>query len=266
VIERPGNIEAAAKVGMRPVLIKGAEQLRGLGVGDWRLCWHRSDRRGIIAANMNDLGPAAESLQLSERYRQMSDDEILNLARQESELTDLARESLKNEMLQRRLKLEPAPTPPPDAVHEDEPSYDDDRQLVRLTYVWCAEDALQIQRRLERAEVPFFIGPEKATSVDGVTSNYADGLDVQVMKVGVPCAWAAIRYYKPVYDPIREAEDKGELKDVPVRCPKCKSEDVIFENVVSETKNPTDDASAKFHWTCDSCGYQWEDDGVVKEP
>lgn len=196
----------------------------------------------------------------------MTDDEILDLARQESELTELAREALKNEMLQRRLKLEIAPAPPPEPASDDESSDDDDdRQLVRLTYVWCAEDALQIQKRLDYAEVPFFIGPEMATSVDAVTSNFADGLAVQVMKVSEPYAWAAIQYYKKVYDPIEEAEAKGEIKDVPVRCPKCKSDEVIFDKVISEIKDPEDDASAKFQWTCDSCGYQWQDDGVVKE-
>jgi DNA-directed RNA polymerase subunit M/transcription elongation factor TFIIS len=214
---------------------------------------------------MHVNGPAAESLQLSERYREMSDDEILDLARQELELTELAREALKNEMAQRRLKLEPAPAPLPEPATEDESSYDDDRHLVRLGYVWCAEDALKIQLALNQATIPFFIGPEKATSVDAVTSRFADGLDVQVMRVGRPYAWAALQYYEPSIDPIRDAVKKGEVKDIPVRCPKCKSEEVIFDNVISEVKNPTDDASAKFQWTCDSCGYQWEDDGVVKE-
>jgi DNA-directed RNA polymerase subunit M/transcription elongation factor TFIIS len=214
---------------------------------------------------MDAYGPAAESFELAERYRRLSDDEILDLARQESELTDLAREALKNEMSQRRLNPEPAPAPAPEPAGDDESSYDDDRQLVLLTYVWCAEDALQIQKRLELAEVPFFIGPEKATSVDAVKSSFADGLSLQVMKVGVPYARAAIQYYKPVYDPIREAVDKAEIKDVPVRCPKCKSEEVIFDKVVSTINDPADDTAAKFQWTCDSCGYQWEDDGVVKE-
>jgi DNA-directed RNA polymerase subunit M/transcription elongation factor TFIIS len=214
---------------------------------------------------MNGHGPAAESFELAERYRRMSDDEIRDLARQQSELTDLAREVLKNEMSQRRLSPEPAPPPAPEPASDDESSYDDDRRLVLLTYVWCAEDALQIQKRLELAEVPFFIGPGKATSVDAVKSSFADGLSLQVMQVGVPYARAAIQYYKPVYDPIREAEDKGEIKDVPVRCPKCKSEEVIFDHVVSANKNPADDTPVKFQWTCDSCGYQWEDDGVVQE-
>ena len=162
---------------------------------------------------MHDLNPAAESLQFAERYRRMTDDEILDLARQEPELTELAREALKNEMSQRRLKLEPAPAPPPEPASDEESSYDDDRELVLLTYVWCPEDALQIQKRLEYAEVPFFIGPEKATSADAVKSNFADGLSVQVMNVGLPYARAAIQYYKKVYDPIREAEDKGEIKE-----------------------------------------------------
>jgi hypothetical protein len=197
---------------------------------------------------MDGYGPAAESFELAERYRRMSDDEILDLARQESELTDLARAALKNEMSQRRLNLEPAPPPAPEPASDDESSYDGDRRLVLLTYVWCAEDAVQIQKRLELAEVPFFIGPEKATSVDAVKSSFVDGLSVQVMQVGVPYARAAIQYYKPIYDPIREAEDKGEIKDVPVRCPKCKSEEVIFDNVVSAINNQADDSATKFKW------------------
>ena len=26
-----------------------------------------------------------------------------------------------------------------------------------------------------------------------------------------------------------------------------------------------EDSSAPFEWTCDSCGHQWEDDGITKE-
>jgi hypothetical protein len=54
--------------------------------------------------------------------------------------------------------------------------------------VWSAPDALKLQRLLDTAGIPFYIGPEKATGVEAVTSNFANGLSVQIMQVGVP--WA----------------------------------------------------------------------------
>jgi len=56
---------------------------------------------------MSTLDPTTEWRRLSELYRQMSDGELLALARKKHELTEVAQGSLANEISQRRLKEEP---------------------------------------------------------------------------------------------------------------------------------------------------------------
>lgn len=58
-----------------------------------------------------------------------------------------------------------------------------------------------------------------------------------------------------------------------VLCPQCHSPEVVFQGrEMGATDNPetVDDtqeeegppADAKFNWSCDACGYQWQDDGI----
>jgi len=210
---------------------------------------------------MEGLDPAAEMLQLSERYRQMSDGELLVLSGQSSELTDIAQHCLASEISRRGLKSQteelPAATAPPPP--SDSPD-DEDRALVEICTVWSLSDALQLQTLLDRAGIPFFMGPEKATGVDTVTSNFADGVSVQVMHIGLPWARQALTNYMPVNEP--EAKPEREVDELPVRCPKCHSTEVIFERLIAEQKGSS---PQQYEWTCDSCGHHWKDDGIAKE-
>ena len=62
---------------------------------------------------MDTYDPAAgEFLRISERYRQMSDGELLVLMPQSSELTPFAQEALANEVRSRGLKAEVEGEPP----------------------------------------------------------------------------------------------------------------------------------------------------------
>jgi DNA-directed RNA polymerase subunit M/transcription elongation factor TFIIS len=241
---------------------------------------------------MDALDPAGEFLRLSERYRQMTDEELLLLIPQSSELTPFAQQALANEVRSRGLKPEVADEKPAspsrfktraafveqeapktcDSADCDSPAadspcdqhlYDEDRKLVELCTVWSVRDALKVQSILDVAGIPFFMGPEKATGVDAVTSNFANGVSVQIMQIGMPWARLGMQHYEPEDDPVPPQEVVEEL---PVRCPKCHSEEVVFEGLAEELASVTDDkASEKYQWTCDSCGYQWEDDGVAKE-
>ena len=246
---------------------------------------------------MHAADAAGDYLHLVERYRQMKDDELLVLLRQSGELTDLARQALESEIYQRRLKPEPEEIPPPipeppessptdssdndssDADSSGEPDpYAEDRELVSLRTVWSFRDALQVQALLDRAGIPFFMGPEKATAVAEVTSNFADGVSVQIMRIGIPWASEPMSHYFPEDEPPEVAEE--EPKEIPVRCPKCQSEEVIFNGLAAEltddefpsssadTESPSSSSAAdspkKFDWTCDSCGYEWTDDGVAR--
>ncbi len=147
-------------------------------------------------------------------------------------------------------------------LYEEDP-YEEDRKLVELCTVWSLRDALKVQTILDTAGLPFFMGKEKATAVDEVTSNFLNGVAVQIMRIGMPWARQAMQYYDPEDDRTpKETAPPGELT---VRCPQCHSEEVVFEGGTSTLVVATDDPSQKYQWSCDSCGYEWEDDGVAKE-
>jgi len=218
---------------------------------------------------MDNEDPAVEWRELSERYHQMSDEELVALARQSSELTEVAQQALAHEVSSRKLSIA-APAKPAPSIPKADPDspYAEDRELVEIRTVWSREDALRLQKVLDGAGIPFYIGSEMATGADGVSSDFSKGLGVRVMSVGRPWANLALKNYFPVDEPKSETEEEV-LEDLPVRCPKCHSPDVVFgefidgdpEEVLAEPQG----SPSKFDWTCDACGYQWEDDGIVKE-
>jgi len=212
---------------------------------------------------------ATEWRRLSELYGQMSDGELLALARKQSELTDVAQETLANEMSFRKLKLsaeEPASPKKQERVVDPadlDPAYDEERKLVEIRTVWGLGDALQLQQLLDQAGIPFFMGPEMATGVDAVTSNFVNGVSVKIMNIGVPWAQQALQYYEPENEPEAEKEEKhGNLE---VRCPKCHSTEVVLDKLPGEAPENKKDSLQEYEWTCDACGHRWKDDGIVGE-
>jgi DNA-directed RNA polymerase subunit M/transcription elongation factor TFIIS len=209
---------------------------------------------------------AGEWLRLSEHYRKLTDEELLTLARRPSSLTDDAQRVLRNEMSARRLALPPEEPPTeehPVYVEPDPDSlYAEERELVEICTVWSLRDALQVQKILDVAGIPFYMGKEKATGVDPGTFNFSEGVPVAVMQVALPWIRGPMENYHPADEP---AEVREESPDIPVTCPKCHSEDVIFERRDPEPKTRAEDFTSKFNWACESCGHRWKDDGVVKD-
>jgi hypothetical protein len=151
-------------------------------------------------------------------------------------LTDVAQQVLAQEIAIRRLKIPPeepaaprSPVSQPDSAEEAQLPYAEDRELVLISTVWSLADALQLQRLLDTAGIPFYLGPGKATRVDAVTSNFANGLSVQIMQVGVPWARRALRQYFPADEP--PEEKVGESDNFAIHCPKCHSTEVVFEDL-----------------------------------
>ena len=127
------------------------------------------------------------------------------------DVADVAQQALASEMSRRGLKLQPEePAPPlepvldPDSPYADSP-YAEDRELVEVRTVWSLSDAIQLQALLDGAGIPFFMGPEKATSASAVTSNFANGVSVKIMSVGVPWANRAMMNYAPENEPAATA-------------------------------------------------------------
>ncbi|HTR27447.1 MAG TPA: hypothetical protein VMI10_25990 [Terriglobales bacterium] len=246
---------------------------------------------------MHATDAAGDHLRLAEHYRQMKDPELLVLMRQSDGLTDMARQALETEVHHRRLQPESEePDPPPEPSDwadpsappsEAAPSYKEERELVELCTVWSQRDALQVQRLLDVAGIPFFMGPERATGVAEVTSNFANGVAVRIMRIGMPWTVGPMQSYFPKDEPPEETPEVAD--ELPIHCPRCQSTDVVFNHLITEpppndpTEFPPADASsrsplseagsgdptsrppAKFDWTCDSCGNKWQDDGVAKE-
>src|SRR5205823_2594813 len=132
---------------------------------------------------MSTLDSPGELLRLSEHYRRMTDEELIALARDSSELTDLAQHTLAMGISQRKLKVPSADEVNPRGVvkspapsfEEDDDPYAEDHELFEICKVWSLSDAMQVQRLLDSASIPFFIGPQKATGVDAGTMNFAEG-------------------------------------------------------------------------------------------
>lgn len=217
---------------------------------------------------VDDFDRTGEYLRVCDHYRQLSDGELLSLARQQAELAEVAQQALAGEISHRKLKEEPAetpaikrPLPPPDIQDPDDPNYDEDKRLVTICTVWSMADARQVQNLLDTARIPFYIGPEKASSVDDITSDFANGLDVNIMSIGMPWARDAMKYYDPRDD--QTPKEPKEIPDASVLCPKCHSSEVVLEEMapIGSRTSPQ-----LFKWTCDACGLHWEDDGIEPDP
>ena len=140
--------------------------------------------------------------------------------------------------------------------------YAEDRALITLRTVWSVRDALKLQNLLDGASIPFFMGREKATGVEQVTLDFAKGVEVKIMSIGLPWARMAMNDYWPADEP---QEAVVEVEEIPVRCPHCDSTDVVFRRLLDPGKTLEGGIGTRFEWTCDACGKQWEDDGVAEE-
>jgi hypothetical protein len=150
--------------------------------------------------------------------------------------------------------------PPQFPESDSESDYAQDRALTLFCTVWSSSDALQLQNLLDGAGIPFFMGPEKATGVDGVTSNFDDGVPVYVMNIGLPYAQRLLPYYNPENErpPVKDDEE-DEAEEPAKRCPKCQSTELVLGELTDETE-VIDGPLSKEKWCCDSCGYHWNED------
>ena len=207
-----------------------------------------------------DISDAAgESLRLSHHYREISDVELKILVRQKSELTEIAQQALAEEVSRRRLNLTEKVEPEDEPPRVLDPEYDEDRQLIIIATVWSLSDALQLQWLLDRAGIPFYMGEEHARGVDTVTSKFDQGVSVQVMRAAFPWVRDVMNAYAPKDAPADETE---EFDGSAIRCPKCRSDDVVFERLIRDPERA--EGPLKYKWTCDACGHQWTDDGIAK--
>jgi DNA-directed RNA polymerase subunit M/transcription elongation factor TFIIS len=213
---------------------------------------------------MSTLDPAAEWRRLEELYRDKSDDELEVIAGDAYELTDIARQILEREIRSRGLQVSlgqaPASLEPEPESNEDGEEFDPaEFDLVATQRVWDREEARKIKQIYDDAGIPSYFGPDLVEDVDQYKGNYEQGVEFRVREIDHQRSMAAIA--DAFHD---ETGEPGDEPESVCRCPKCRSTEIVFEELEKESPDQPDYLS-KFRWSCDACGHQWIDDGIEKE-
>lgn len=214
---------------------------------------------------MSDIDIGKQWRVLEETYSQMDEEELRDLAGKAYDLTDIAKQALQAQISSRGLQIElreqPADAPDP---QEAEPTGDFDPaelSLVSVAQVWDAERARRLMGALHEAGFAVYLGPENLENVGDFHSSFDNGVEVRVRDVDQQRALYALSLLPS------EKEDGAaeEEQEYVARCPKCHSDEIVFEELVAAASATGSPASNKFRWRCDACGNEWEDDGV-EEP
>lgn len=195
----------------------------------------------------------AEVQRLQERYSAFTDEELQDVAEDANDLTDAARTVLQSEISRRGLHFS-SPTNPRGASNGNENKFDSsDSNLVTVRRVWEREEANNVMRILHDADIPCYLGPENLEDANMFHSSFDDGVDIKVIEGTEQLAESVLRQTLPS----EPNDDTGYV----AQCPKCHSTEIVFQGLDDNSAAQSSSAE-NFNWSCDSCGYQWKDDGI----
>jgi hypothetical protein len=204
---------------------------------------------------MNDFD--YDRKEFADRYRKMSDGELLKLAAQSGELNDSAWEALEEELDRRNLELP-----------EDEPSLTaetpEQRRLVMLKRFRDLPEAMLAKGKLESEGVECYLADDNTVRMDWFWSNLVGGVKLLVSPND---AEAATRILS---EPIPEEIDfEGTVEYRQPRCPKCQSLDVNFEELYKPIAYGSLFVNLpipiqRTGWICQTCRHTWEE--TFQEP
>lgn len=161
-------------------------------------------------------------------------------------------------------ELRDPPAPPPAEPPED------DEGLINLSWRggWpCnAEHARLTMGALSAVGIPSFLGPDNVMHLEEFRGRFDGPVSLKIRDVDRKHAFIALDRAMDAawWDNDKENEkDPDEEKDYAILCPKCRSAKVVMEGPDTDlSESPPRD---KFQWSCDACGYQWVDEGIVQE-
>ncbi len=193
-----------------------------------------------------------ERQRLAEQYRGMSDEELLLIAHDNSDLTEDAGEILRSELSRRQLKLEVE-----DNRAAAVPGWE---ELVVVKQFRDLPEALLAKGSLESAGIECFMGDDNMVRMDWFISNLVGGAKLCVRPED---ADAAVELLEQPIPADFDVEGVGNYEQP--SCPRCQSFDVSYETL----NKPVAYTSAwigvpipvpRRRWKCSSCGEQWKDD------
>jgi hypothetical protein len=211
------------------------------------------------------IDPAAEWQRLTPLYREMCDEELLSLAAEMNDLTEMAQQVLRDELRRRGLSDGPPRqaaersgrlrTSQSDSAQDfstDEDSNDESDPLHEFTWktLLCLcdtqEQAWQIQEVLRRSGIESWI--------EGSKSKYSmDQQNPRVLVAADELDLAREIAARPIPQDIVDESRMGVPEFESPRCPRCGGEDPVLESV--EPCNS---------WACESCGNEWTES--VEDP
>jgi hypothetical protein len=194
------------------------------------------------------IGDAAQYQELVTLYGSYGDEELLELGRGMSDLTEMAQEALKGELTRRGLKI----TPAAERV-EARVLTDDDLRDMR-TYAASAPEECIFDFEDERAASAAYYALTRE-DIDAIvvspSSAKFENRGPRVVVTPKDAARAAAILSRPSADELRsETEDTLEGFTLPC-CPACGGAETMLESV-----DPVN------QWRCDQCGHTWLEESV----
>jgi hypothetical protein len=206
-------------------------------------------------------GPDQERQRLLELYAAMGEPELLRLADQATQLTDLARMVLAGEIARR--KLEPSVTAPETSLSVNEVEAQD---LATVRQFRDLPQALLAKGALDSAGIECFLVDQNMVRMDWFISNLLGGIKLQVKAVELNDALAVLS------EPIPESfEVDGVGSYQQPQCPRCASFEIIDQAGIDKRFALLGLAVASIplpltrkSWRCQSCGQEWLDGEPAK--
>ncbi|HEY3770748.1 MAG TPA: hypothetical protein VGN44_18890 [Candidatus Angelobacter sp.] len=195
--------------------------------------------------------------ELKETYGQMTEDELCRVANGAFDLTPIAQEALQAVIADRGLKVPLVTAPPqPSGGMDIDDTYDAGHELVLLRQVGSEAEARELKEILAANFIASCLGPENVVDLEDFKESFHGGVELKVFSRDSRRAQSVLDLYAP--DEQTVADQEEENKKYAIVCPKCRSEEIVFEGEDPAT------TENKFSWTCDDCGHQWKDDGIAR--
>jgi hypothetical protein len=189
---------------------------------------------------------------LARDYANMSEFELLEIARSFDSLTELAKPILKAEFARRNLE-------PPTVEDAPEPL---GKTLVTVCRYRDLSEAIVARSLLESAGIQAYLRDENLVRLDWQISNFIGGLRLQVEATDEAAAIEILS--QPIPDTVPFSEEAEFAQPL---CPRCGSKDITFEGAsrgaalaslyLLSLPLPLGSES----WLCNSCEARWADDG-----
>jgi hypothetical protein len=188
----------------------------------------------------------------AERYAQMSELELMQLAQSYDSLTDPAQSALRNEFARRKLE--------PPVIEEPEPAEPAYRPLTIIRRYRDLSEALVAKSLLEPAGIPAWIRDENLARMEWQYSNLLGGIRLQVEDGNADAALEVLSQPIPEAIPFNEHAEFQQP-----HCPRCGSIDISFLGpdrraaLASVTLLSLPLPSGGESWTCNACGAHWQE-------